>query len=125
MDDPPTHELWYMQVLLVLAVGQIFKADSREEENLPGTTFFEFVEQNLPTASVQYRLGRLAVEVNALMAMYLQMANRKEEAYLYINTALRLAILHGYHQKDSERNLLRSEKAQINRLWWTVYMQER
>ncbi|KAI8715046.1 Zn(2)-C6 fungal-type domain-containing protein [Fusarium sp. LHS14.1] len=125
MDDPQTHELWYMQVLLVLAVGQIFKADSREEENLPGTAFFEFVEQNLPTASVQYKLGRLAVEVNALMAMYLQMANRKEEAYLYINTALRLAILHGYHQKDSERNLLRSEKAQINRLWWTVYMQER
>lgn len=88
MDDPPTHELWYMQVLLVLAAGQIFKADSREEETLPGTTFFEFVEQNLPTASAQYRLGRLAVEVNALMAMYLQMANRKEEAYLYVSTLL-------------------------------------
>ncbi|RSL68111.1 hypothetical protein CEP53_002763 [Fusarium sp. AF-6] len=125
MHHPQTHELWYMQVLLVLAIGQIFKADGEEEGNLPGTAFFEFVEQNLPTASAQYRLGRLAVEVNALMAMYLQMANRKEEAYLYINTALRLAILHGYHQKDSERNLLRSEKAQINRLWWTVYMQER
>ncbi|KAI8661190.1 Zn(2)-C6 fungal-type domain-containing protein [Fusarium keratoplasticum] len=104
MDDPQTHELWYMQVLLVLAIGQIFRAGN---------------------ASAQYRLGRLAVEVNALMAMYLQMANRKEEAYLYINTALRLAILHGYHQKDSERNILRSEKAQINRLWWTIYMQER
>ncbi|RSL64790.1 hypothetical protein CEP54_004590 [Fusarium duplospermum] len=125
MHDPQTHELWYMQVLLTLAIGQIFTADGEEEENLPGTAFFEFVEQNLPTASAQYRLGRLAVEVNALMAMYLQMANRKEEAYLYINTALRLAILHGYHQKDSERNVLRSEKAQINRLWWTVYMQER
>ncbi|RMJ09572.1 hypothetical protein CDV36_010812 [Fusarium kuroshium] len=125
MHDPQIHELWYMQVLLVLAIGQIFKADGEEEGNLPGTAFFEFVEQNLPTASAQYRLGRLAVEVNALMAMYLQMANRKEEAYLYINTALRLAILHGYHQKDSERNILRSEKAQINRLWWTVYMQER
>lgn len=91
MDDPQTHELWYMQVLLVLAVGQIFKADSREEENLPGTTFFEFVERNLPTASAQYRLGRLAVEVNALMAMYLQMANRKEEAYLYVSAPLGLS----------------------------------
>ncbi|KAJ4196137.1 hypothetical protein NW767_009597 [Fusarium falciforme] len=126
MDDPQIHELWYMQVLLVLAIGQIFRAGNGEEgEDLPGTAFFEFAETHLPTASAQYRLGRLAVEVNALMAMYLQMANRKEEAYLYINTALRLAILHGYHQKDSERNLLRSEKAQINRLWWTIYMQER
>ncbi|KAI8662195.1 Fungal-trans domain-containing protein [Fusarium sp. Ph1] len=120
MDDPQIHELWYMQVLLVLAIGQIFRAGNGEEgEDLPGTAFFEFVETHLPTASAQYRLGRLAVEVNALMAMYLQMANRKEKAYLYAT------ILHGYHQKDSERNLLRSEKAQINRLWWTIYMQER
>jgi proline utilization trans-activator len=98
MDDPQIHELWYMQVLLVLAIGQIFRAGNGEEgEDLPGTAFFEFVETHLPTASAQYRLGRLAVEVNALMAMYLQMANRKEEAYLYVSTSvahrLRLTLL--------------------------------
>lgn len=89
MDDPQTHELWYMQVLLVLAIGQIFRAGNGEGgEVLPGTAFFEFVETHLPTASAQYRLGRLAVEVNALMAMYLQMANRKEEAYLYVSPSV-------------------------------------
>ncbi|KAL6353953.1 hypothetical protein LRP88_12948 [Fusarium phalaenopsidis] len=42
-----------------------------------------------------------------------------------ITSALRLATLHGYHRENSRGKLLRSEKAQTNRLWWTAYMQER
>lgn len=88
MDNPQIHELWYMEVLLVLAIGQIFRAGNGEEGALPGAAFFEFVEKHLPTTSAQYRLERIAVEVNALMAMYLQMTNRKEEAYLYVSASL-------------------------------------
>ncbi|KAF4999856.1 hypothetical protein FDECE_11387 [Fusarium decemcellulare] len=120
------HELWYMEVVLVLAIGKLFAADfDHESQRFPGSKLFEFVEQRFPSMSAQYRHGRLAVEVNALMSMYLQMTNRKEEAHLYINSALRLAVLHGYHQGNTGRKLLRSEKVHINRLWWTIYMQER
>ncbi|KAJ3544894.1 hypothetical protein NM208_g2788 [Fusarium decemcellulare] len=120
------HELWYMEVVLVLAIGKLFAADfDHESQRFPGSKLFEFVEQRFPSMSAQYRHGRLAVEVNTLMSMYLQMTNRKEEAHLYINSALRLAVLHGYHQGNTGRKLLRSEKVHINRLWWTIYMQER
>ncbi|KAF4472492.1 fungal specific transcription factor domain-containing [Fusarium albosuccineum] len=120
------HDLWYMEVVLVLAIGKLFAADvDHESQRFPGSKLFEFVEQRFPSMSAQYRHGRLAVEVNALMSMYLQMTNRKEEAHLYINSALRLAVLHGYHQGNVGRKLLRSEKVHINRLWWTIYMQER
>ncbi|KAM5344696.1 hypothetical protein ACJ41O_010558 [Fusarium nematophilum] len=124
-DPVPTHELWYLQVLLIFAVGKVFAAEFDRGQRLPGTGLFEFVHQNFPSLSVLYTAGRMGVEINALMAMYLQMTNRKEEAYLYISSALRLAVLHGYHQENSGQKLLRSERAQINRLWWTIYMQER
>lgn len=42
-----------------------------------------------------------------------------------ISTALRLAILLGMHRKSGLEGRLESEKVHINRLWWTIYMQER
>ncbi|EEU33481.1 uncharacterized protein NECHADRAFT_98443 [Fusarium vanettenii 77-13-4] len=118
--------LWYIQVIIILAIGKLYAANFEQGgHDLLGQELFGFAQQSFPSMSVQYANGRLGVELNALMAMYLQMMDRKEEAHLYITSALRLATLHGYHRENARGKLLRSEKAQINRLWWTVYMQER
>ncbi|KAF7547906.1 hypothetical protein G7Z17_g7401 [Cylindrodendrum hubeiense] len=127
INDPiQAHDLWYMEMIIILAIGKLFTGDFDDDGTIfPGTRLFEFAHQNFPSISVHYAHGRLGVEVHALMAMYLQMVDRKEEAYLYISTALRLAVLHGYHQKATGMKMLRSERVQLNRLWWTIYMQER
>ncbi|RSL67364.1 hypothetical protein CEP53_003010 [Fusarium sp. AF-6] len=110
-DFVQSHELWYVQVVIILATGKLYAANfDQGGHDLLGQELFDFAQQNFPSMSVQYASGRLGVELNALMAMYL---------------ALRLATLHGYHQENVRGKFLRSEKAQINRLWWTVYMQER
>ncbi|RTE70027.1 hypothetical protein BHE90_015583 [Fusarium euwallaceae] len=125
-DFVQSHELWYIQVAIILAIGKLYAANFEQGgHDLLGQELFHFSQQNFPSMSVQYSSGRLGVELNALMAMYLQMMDRKEEAHLYITSALRLATLHGYHRETTRGKLLRSEKTQINRLWWTVYMQER
>ncbi|KAL2678659.1 hypothetical protein Neosp_009410 [[Neocosmospora] mangrovei] len=125
-DFVQSHELWYIQVIIILAIGKLYAANFEQGgHDLLGQELFGFAQQSFPSMSVQYANGRLGVELNALMAMYLQMMDRKEEAHLYITSALRLATLHGYHRENARGKLLRSEKAQINRLWWTVYMQER
>ncbi|PYI27891.1 hypothetical protein BP00DRAFT_482339 [Aspergillus indologenus CBS 114.80] len=103
----------------------LFRLANRLLAPIGSKELFDFAEQHLPAISVLYHSGRMGVELNALKAVYLQMANRKEEAHFYINTALRLAALHGYHQAGTGKGLARSEKAQLNRLWWTGYMQER
>lgn len=78
-------ELWYLELMLVFAVGKLFSANSeREEQGLPGKDLFDAAEKHFPSMSVQYANGRLGVELNALMAVYLQMVNRSEEAYLYV-----------------------------------------
>ncbi|KAH7161526.1 hypothetical protein EDB81DRAFT_784957 [Dactylonectria macrodidyma] len=127
MNDPlQTRDLWYLEIIIIIAIGKLFTTKVDDDgTKLPGTGLFKFAHQNFPSISVHYTHGRLGVEIHALMAMYLQMVDRKEEAYLYISTALRLAILHGYHQNATGAKLLRSERVKLNRLWWTIYMQER
>ncbi|KAK1994784.1 hypothetical protein LX36DRAFT_613646 [Colletotrichum falcatum] len=118
---------WYLEMLLVFAIGKLFSGcfDNDERSGLPGSSMFAYVQSRLPSLSELYGLGKLGIEIHALAAVYLQNANRKEEAYLYISSALRLATTHGYHRKSGTGHLLQSEKVHLNRLWWTVYMQER
>ncbi|KAF6809169.1 fungal specific transcription factor domain-containing protein [Colletotrichum plurivorum] len=119
---------WYLEMLLVFAVGKLFSGSfdgDGETEGIPGWDTFRHVEGRMPSLSGLYEMGALGVEVQALAAVYLQNANRKEEAYLYISSALRLAMTYGYHRSSGTRHLLQSEKVHLNRLWWTVYMQER
>ncbi|KDN70964.1 hypothetical protein CSUB01_09962 [Colletotrichum sublineola] len=99
-DASQTQTPWYLEMLLVFAIGKLFSGsfDDDERSGLPGSRMFTHVQSKLPSLSELYGLGKLGVEIHALAAVYLQNANRKEEAYLYVH---------------------------LNRLWWTVYMQER
>ncbi|KAK2031066.1 hypothetical protein LX32DRAFT_662090 [Colletotrichum zoysiae] len=126
-DASQTQTPWYLEMLLVFAIGKLFSGsfDDGERSGLPGSSMFAYVQSKLPSLSELYGLGKLGIEIHALAAVYLQNANRKEEAYLYISSALRLATTHGYHRKSGTGHLLQSEKVHLNRLWWTVYMQER
>lgn len=84
-DTTKCYELWYLELMLIFAVGKLFAATSEhEEQGLPGKDLFDAAEKHFPSISVQYANGRLGVELNALMAVYLQMVNRSEEAYLYV-----------------------------------------
>ncbi|KAI8187115.1 putative transcriptional regulatory protein [Colletotrichum sp. SAR 10_86] len=103
-DPSQTQMPWYLEMVLVFAIGKLFSGAFDGDDNevgLPGEGMFRYVQGRLPSLSELFGLGKLGVEIHALAAVYLQNANRKEEAYLY------------------------SEKVHLNRLWWTVYMQER
>ncbi|KAI7765278.1 hypothetical protein LZL87_009807 [Fusarium oxysporum] len=122
---PPTP--WFFRMSIIFAVGKLLSDEdsaSNGDADL-GSGLFEFVHAHLPTPSEQYAQGRVAVETLTLLGVYLQAMNRKEEAYIYTSIALRLAVTHGYHRPLEGTRILRSEKAHIGRLWWTIYMQER
>ncbi|KAJ4154669.1 hypothetical protein NW765_015703 [Fusarium oxysporum] len=122
---PPTP--WFLRMSIMFALGMLLSGEnvgSNGDHNLGGN-LFEFVHAQLPTPSEQYAQGRVAIETLTLLGVYLQAMNRKEEAYIYTSIALRLAVTHGYHRPLEGTQILRSEKAHIGRLWWTIYMQER
>lgn len=84
-DPAKPGELWYLQIILIFAVGKLYAAGLEKcGQTLPGKELFEFTERNFPPISVQFNSGRIGVEINAMMAMYLQMTNRKDEAHLYV-----------------------------------------
>ncbi|KAL4875811.1 hypothetical protein BJY04DRAFT_151626 [Aspergillus karnatakaensis] len=121
--------LWTLEILLVFAIARLltgdFGGDAYRSDSFPGYSLFDFVAERIPSLSQLYNAGRPGVELLALIAVYLQNINRKEEAYVYISTALRLAVSHGYHRKSSTAHYLQSEATHINRLWWSIYLQER
>ncbi|KAK1676112.1 hypothetical protein BDP55DRAFT_693760 [Colletotrichum godetiae] len=96
-----------------------------EDGGLPGTMFFREAVKRTPLLSDMRKHGIIGVEIMALTALYLQITDRKDDAYLHSNTALRLAISHGMHRANTCQNLRRSESVHRNRLWWSIYMQER
>ena len=77
---------WGMEIVLVFAIGKLIDGDFGGNENsLPGTDLFHFVYTRIPTLSELYSLEKIGVELLALVAMYLQNVNRKEEAYVYVS----------------------------------------
>ncbi|KAH0426602.1 fungal specific transcription factor domain-containing protein [Colletotrichum camelliae] len=118
-------EIWIVEALLVFAVGRLLQSKDDENGDLPGTRFFQEAVKRTPLLSDLRKHGIVGVEVMALTALYLQIVDRKDDAYLHSNTALRLAISHGMHRANSAPNLRRSDVVHRNRLWWSIYMQER
>ncbi|KAJ4247517.1 hypothetical protein NW762_013194 [Fusarium torreyae] len=113
-----------IEVILIVAVGKLFLGEF-DEERLPGSSLFAFAQKNIPHLGELCNLGRLGIELVALMAVYLQNSDQEKEAYIYISTALRLAISHSFHRRSEVAHYAHSERVHLNRLWWTVYMQER
>jgi hypothetical protein len=73
-----------LAALLVLAIGRLFVGEIDPSGEIPGTELFEFILGNFPSLGELYSLGRLGVEVTALVAVYMQNSNRREEAYIYV-----------------------------------------
>ncbi|KAF4982938.1 hypothetical protein FZEAL_1508 [Fusarium zealandicum] len=116
---------WVLEMILMIAIGTLFDADPEGNDEFSGVRLFDYAHKNAPTLTELRAYGKVGVEIFALFAIYLGNMNRKEEAYLYVSTAMRLAIAQKYHRVCGTRHLMQSEKIHLNRLWWTIYMQER
>ncbi|CAI7586782.1 unnamed protein product [Penicillium pancosmium] len=124
LSSSPLSKLWYIKLVLIFAVGKLVEGRF-DDDPLPGDRYFKYAQALLPNLSELHASKRHGVEVLGLVALYLQNVSRSEEAYLYVNSALRIAIAHGFHVHNRLKEYLQSEKTHLNRLWWTIYMQEK
>ncbi|QGI92456.1 hypothetical protein CEK26_005525 [Fusarium fujikuroi] len=123
--DTGVTELWYAECLLVFAIGRLLQAKWDDMSKPPGDEFFHEALKRMPDLSSLRKQGVLGIELMGLSALYLQIADRKEDAYLYASSALRLSLGLSLHKSGSYRSQRRSEAVHRNRLWWSIYMQER
>ncbi|OAL43404.1 hypothetical protein IQ07DRAFT_524339 [Pyrenochaeta sp. DS3sAY3a] len=113
-------QLWIAELCLVFAVGRLLQAREDVDGELPGTALFKEAARRTPVLTELRVHGVLGIEVKALTALYLQITDRKEDAYLQSSAALRLAIINGFHRYDPTHGRYGSEKVRRNRLWWSL-----
>lgn len=80
--------IWFIQYLLIMAMGKLMDTDTQSGGPHPGVSYFAEAMRLLPQ---QYELGAhgvISVEILCLVALYLQWCDRKHDAYLYVSTTL-------------------------------------
>lgn len=76
--------LWYVEFLLVLAMGKLLDGEKDHNIHPPGVAYFVQAINRLPSISQLRKEGVLAVEVLGLITLYLQCCDQKEDAYVYV-----------------------------------------
>ncbi|KAH0290669.1 hypothetical protein M436DRAFT_71081 [Aureobasidium namibiae CBS 147.97] len=116
--------LAYCQTLLVLAFGQLYSVN--QWSGFDGPPGFDFFTQALQYLPDMYEEGSvLFVGVLALIGYFMQNLNRRDAAFLYVGTALRMAISLALHQEVPDPRLDEASKEQRRRIWWSVYSLDR
>jgi proline utilization trans-activator len=116
--------LAYCQTLLVLAFGQLYSVN--QWSGFDGPPGFDFFTQALQYLPDMYEEGSvLFVGVLALIGYFMQNLNRRDAAFLYVGTALRMAISLALHQEVLDPRLDETSKEQRRRIWWSVYSLDR
>jgi proline utilization trans-activator len=87
-EDVPTNSaigLKHIQILMVFALGDLLQGSMRGRSSLPGARYFLDAVSCLPSLCTLRKAGTLAVEIMGLFAFYLQCADRKDDAYVYVS----------------------------------------
>ncbi|KAH7067311.1 hypothetical protein BKA63DRAFT_424516 [Paraphoma chrysanthemicola] len=118
-------ELHHVEMLMVFSLGGLLQGKIKSGSSFPGAEYFLEAVNNLPSLCALRKAGSLAIELMGLFAFFLQCSDRKDDAYIYAGLALRLAVSNGLARGHGGQRMKRSESVHRNRLWWTIYMQER
>ncbi|KAF4965665.1 hypothetical protein FSARC_6560 [Fusarium sarcochroum] len=120
------NRLWYVKFLLILAFGTAFHSTQPlPSGEPPGSKFFVRAMGLMPDHTALWKDSLLAIEVLAMVGLYLYSIDERESAHVYLGQAIRIAQLEGLHTQlpDSE---LGSDTVQSCRdLWWTLYIMDR
>ncbi|KAJ5334559.1 hypothetical protein N7452_006962 [Penicillium brevicompactum] len=116
--------LWFIQYLLVLSFGSAFLSRTKSDDP-PGSHFFLRAMSLMPNHSSLWEDSLLAIEVLAMVGLYLYSIDQRESAYIYLGQAMRIAQYEGLHTQLSEEQLGTDVVARCRNLWWTLYIMDR
>lgn len=80
--------LWFIQFLLVLAFGKAFLSNSRNAVDPPGAGFFVRAMSLMPEITSLWKDSLVAIEVLALVGLYLYSIDHRESAHVYVRIFL-------------------------------------
>lgn len=79
-------DLWYVHFLMVMALGKLLLGKENPSGGLPGTELYLEAERRLPQPLALRRIKTtLGIEILGMMAFFLQCADLREDAYIYVS----------------------------------------
>jgi hypothetical protein len=104
----------------VVAFGLMFSINQwTGNDGPPGIDFFRYALELLPAIhdgpTIQF------VEVLGYVGYYMQTLNRREDTYLYVGMALRMALALGLSEESHYSDLATQVGERHRRVWWSIY----
>lgn len=116
--------LEYCQILIIFAFGKLYMVNESDHYDADGPPGFEYFQEALQFLPDLHEEGSvLFVSVLSLIGYFMQNLNRRDAAFLYVGTALRMSISLALHQEAD--HLDNTEREHRRRLWWSVYSLDR
>ncbi|OOQ91732.1 Zn(II)2Cys6 transcription factor [Penicillium brasilianum] len=116
---------WFVQFLMVLALGNAFLSRPRNQKDPPGAKFFARAMSAMPNYTSTGKDSLLAIEALALVGLYLYAIDHREAAHVHVSHAIRIAQLEGMHTQLPEEVLGAMTVARCRNLWWSLYIMDR
>ncbi|RDH30767.1 fungal-specific transcription factor domain-domain-containing protein [Aspergillus welwitschiae] len=120
------YKIWYVQFLTLLGLAKaVVIKPSRGSCVLPGSDLFLRAMSLLPDTPYLFSDALTAVETLCAISLYLQCADMRNSAYIYIGSALRMAMTFGLHRERPTNDWSPQATERCHRIWWTVYILDR
>lgn len=78
------NDMWYAEILLILALGQLFSGQSNTQTYPPGTIYFLEARDRLPNVEQLLLEPVLGIEIMCLLALYQLCCDKGSDAYVYV-----------------------------------------
>lgn len=83
------NKIWYVQFLAVLALAKAVGTNpAKGSRTLPGSEFFTRAMSLMPDSSYLFNDALTAIEALCIIALYLQSADMRNSAYIYVSLSL-------------------------------------
>ncbi|EGU89001.1 hypothetical protein FOXB_00513 [Fusarium oxysporum f. sp. conglutinans Fo5176] len=120
------NRLWYVKFLLILAFGTAFlSSQPLPSKEPPGAKFFVRAMGLMPDHTALWKDSLFAIEVLAMVGLYLYSIDERESAHVYLGQAIRIAQLEGLHTQLPDNELGSETVTSCRDLWWTLYIMDR
>ncbi|KAF5657455.1 hypothetical protein FHETE_10425 [Fusarium heterosporum] len=120
------NRLWYVKFLLILSFGTAFHLAQPVPSNQPpGSKFFVRAMGLMPDHTALWKDSLFAIEVLAMVGLYLYSIDQRESAHVYLGQAIRIAQLEGLHTQLPDSELGSETVTSCRDLWWTLYIMDR
>ncbi|KAK8226151.1 Zn(II)2Cys6 transcription factor [Phyllosticta capitalensis] len=112
----PSDSLWHVLLYVVSALGACSSGNAPLGTHV---TLFEFAKSRL-TIDILETGNMLLVQILALMANYVQKANKPNSGYNYLGLAKRMAVGIGLHREYPEWSVKPWQVEMRRRVWWCL-----